>query len=374
MISITPPGAPYHRLARTGRQRWWRPLVGVLALLGGALLVGCAIFGVATIVAEITDRPTDADGLPVFGPVVDTALLVLSVAVALPLTMAVTRWVERRPAGSLSSVLGRVRWRWLGTCLLTAAPAITVMLVGSHLLLRATGDEMVLVGPLDAWVGWPAFAAGLLMIVTLVPFQAAAEEYLFRGWLLQAFGTWLRSPWPGLVVQAVLFAAAHGWGTVWGFADLVVMGLLCGWLTVRTGGLEAAVALHVVNNVSAFGLAAAFGGLTVDETMADAPWQLVLVDVLVLLAYTWLVARAADRRALATAAPGGGSPERPGGGSPGRPGGDSEADAGVAHPDGRSVWPVGSVDGDGPAVGPAPGSAARRSPGWSNAGARRQAG
>jgi membrane protease YdiL (CAAX protease family) len=103
-------------------------------------------------------------------------------------------------------------------------------------------------------------------------------------------------------VQAVLFAAAHGWGTVWGFTDLVVMGLLCGWLTVRTGGLEAAVAMHVVNNVSAFGLAAAFGGLTVDETMADAPWQLVLVDVLVLLAYTWLVARAADRRALATVA------------------------------------------------------------------------
>ncbi|MEV5765740.1 CPBP family intramembrane glutamic endopeptidase [Micromonospora sp. NPDC052213] len=303
MISSTPPGAPYHRLARTGRQRWWRSLVGVLALLGGALLVGCALFGVATVVAEITGTPTDADGLPVFGPVVDTALLVLSVAVALPVTMAVARGVERRPAGSLSSVLGRVRWRWLGTCLLTATPAITVMLLGTHLLLRATGDEMVLLGPLDAWVGWPAFVAALLMVVALVPFQAAAEEYLFRGWLLQAFGTWLRSPWPGMVVQAVLFAAAHGWGTVWGFADLVVMGLLCGWLTVRTGGLEAAVALHVVNNVGAFGLAAAFGGLAVDETMADAPWQLVLVDVLVLLAYTWLVARAADRRALATVAP-----------------------------------------------------------------------
>ncbi|MEU4639865.1 type II CAAX endopeptidase family protein [Micromonospora sp. NPDC023814] len=357
MISSTPPGAPYHRLARTGRQRWWRSLVGVLALLGGALLVGCALFGVAAVVAEVTGTPTDADGLPVFGPVVDTALLVLSVAVALPLTMAVARWVERRPAGGLSSVLGRVRWRWLGSCLLTAAPAITVMLVGTHLLLRATGDEMVLLGPLDAWVGWPAFVAGLLMVVALVPFQAAAEEYLFRGWLLQAFGTWLRSPWPGMVVQAVLFAAAHGWGTVWGFADLVVMGLLCGWLTVRTGGLEAAVALHVVNNVSAFGLAAAFGGLAVDETMADAPWQLVLVDVLVLLAYTWLVARAADRRALATVAPGAGSPDRPGTGSPdypdggspgrrgggssGRPGGDLGTDGGPACPGGRSAWPVG---------------------------------
>ena len=180
------------------------------------------------------------------------------------------------------------------------------------------------------------------MIVALVPFQSAAEEYLFRGWLLQAFGTWLRSPWPGVVVQAVLFAAAHGWGTVWGFADLVVMGLLCGWLTVHTGGLEAAVALHVVNNVSAFGLAAAFGGLAVDETMADAPWQLVLVDVLVMLAYTWLVARAADRHALATVAAGGGAPDRPGFGASGRPGGDPPADDGPAYPGERSAWPVGA--------------------------------
>ncbi|MET9522895.1 CPBP family intramembrane glutamic endopeptidase [Streptomyces coeruleorubidus] len=47
-----------------------------------------------------------------------------------------------------------------------------------------------------------------------------------------------------MIPQAVLFAAAHGWGTKWGFIGLLVFGGVCGWLTIRTGGLEAAVALH----------------------------------------------------------------------------------------------------------------------------------
>ena len=55
--------------------------------------------------------------------------------------------------------------------------------------------------------------------------------------------------------------------------------------------------------MTAFAMAAAFGGLTVDETMADAPWQLVLVDVLMLSAYALVVDRVAARRGLATVVP-----------------------------------------------------------------------
>ncbi|MEU1247369.1 CPBP family intramembrane glutamic endopeptidase [Micromonospora arida] len=302
MLRSAPPGSPYHRLGRTERHRWWRPMVGTVALAASALVIVCLLFGVATAVAELTDRPYDADGLPTFGPIPDAALLIASLALMLPLLFGAAWLVERRPAGTLSSVLGRLRWSWLGRCLLIATPLIIVMLVGADLLLGLT-DESSVLGPADTWVGGPEFAAGLLMVLLLVPFQAAAEEYAFRGWLLQAVGAYLRSPWPAIALQAVLFAGAHGWGTGWGFLDLAFMGALAGWLTVRTGGLEAAIALHVVNNVIGFALAAAFGGLTVDETMADAPWQLVLVDILVLSAYALVVDRLAARRGLATVVP-----------------------------------------------------------------------
>jgi hypothetical protein len=103
----------------------------------------------------------------------------------------------------------------------------------------------------------------------------------------------------------------HGWGTPWGFADLVVFGVLTGYLTIRTGGLEAAIALHVVNNLVAAGLAAALGQFSIDETAADLPWQMVLVDVPVLVAYTLVVLWLAKRRRLAVVSPAGPAPVVP---------------------------------------------------------------
>ncbi|MFG2046383.1 CPBP family intramembrane glutamic endopeptidase [Micromonospora sp. NPDC048935] len=302
MLRTAPPGSPYHRLGHTDRHRVWKPIVGTLALLASAAVVTGLLFGVAAVVGELTNRPYDADGFPTFGPIPDAALLLASLALLLPLVLGTAWLVQSRPAGTLSSVLGRLRWGWLGRCLLIATPLIIVMLFGADLLLGLT-DEGSVLDPVTTWVGWPEFAAGLLMVLLLVPFQAAAEEYAFRGWLLQAVGAYLRTPWPAITLQAVLFAAAHGWGTVWGFLDLAFMGALMGWLAIRTGGIEAAIALHVVNNLTGFTLAAAFGELAADETMADSPWQLVLVDVVVLSAYALVVDRLAARRGLATVVP-----------------------------------------------------------------------
>ncbi|CAM5341473.1 hypothetical protein SGRIM128S_04708 [Streptomyces griseomycini] len=126
-----------------------------------------------------------------------------------------------------------------------------------------------------AWVGLRQFLTSLAVLAVFVPLQAAAEEYVFRGWLTQAVGAFLRSPWLAVLPQAALFATAHGWGTTWGFTDLLLFGLVTGWLTIRTGGLEAAIALHVLNNLLAFGVSAAVvDGLSSDDTAADASWQL----------------------------------------------------------------------------------------------------
>ncbi len=149
------------------------------------------------------------------------------------------------------------------------------------------------------WVGLPDFLVGLAMVCALVPFQAAAEEYVFRGWLTQAVGAWLRSPWLAILPQAPLFAAAHGWGTPWGFADLMVFALVAGVLTARTGGLEAAIGLHVLNNLLAMGVSAAIvGALASEETAADMDWMSVCVDVVMLCAYAALVLRVAGRRGI----------------------------------------------------------------------------
>ncbi|WP_206024946.1 CPBP family intramembrane glutamic endopeptidase [Micromonospora zingiberis] len=302
-IRSAPAGTPYHRLARTTAHRWWRPMVGTLLVLVVVPLLFVLLAAPFWIAAELTGQPDDADGIASFGPLADTALLLLSLGVMTPVVLLAARWVQARPAGSVSSVTGRLRWRWLAVCLLLSVPTVTLMVGGLVGLLVVTGDWTDAdTGPMS-WVGLRTLAISMAVLLPLVPLQAAAEEYLCRGWLLQAVGAYLRSPWIAIVPQALLFAAAHGWGTRWGFADLTLFGLVTGWLTVRTGGLEAAIGLHVVNNLVALGLAAATGDLASDATAADAPWHLLAVNLFVMVGYALVVDRLAARRGLAATVP-----------------------------------------------------------------------
>jgi len=284
----------YHHLART---RFWRVLLGSLfvTVAGTVAAIGLMLF--VTSLAALAGRPDGVDGVPSFGDRADLALSFLMIAALLPVVLVARRWIQRRPAGTLSSVTGRLRWRWLLTCLPVAAVAVVVLMLGGSAL---AGDAGVDTADL---VGWGPFLLSTLVLVLVVPPQAAAEEYLMRGWLLQAFGSWHRRPWIPILLQAVVFASLHGWGTPWGFADLVVFGVVAGWLTVRTGGLEAAIALHLANNLISSVAAAAFGDLGTDTTAADMPWQFMAIDVPVLLAYALVVVRLARRAGVAGESP-----------------------------------------------------------------------
>jgi uncharacterized protein len=276
------PDAAYHHLAVHPRQRWWKPVLAALALVVVAVIIQVILFAVAYIGVVIVERPADLEQTPELPGYLEVGLGLASIAIALPLVLLAVRFIQSRPAGSVSSVLGRLRWGWLGLCLVLAAVTTVLMLAGSIGLLYLTGDPDASLTS-GEWVGLGAFLGGLAMLVALVPLQAAAEEYVFRGWLLQAIGAFARSPWPAIAVQAVLFAALHGWGTPWGFVDLVAFGAILGWLTVRTGGLEAAIALHVTNNLISMGLAAVDGSLTLEETAADMPWPVLIVDVVTIV-------------------------------------------------------------------------------------------
>ena len=291
---------PYHRLARTDAHRWWRPIVGTLFIVFAGGAVGIGGYLAAGAAAALAGRPDNADEMPSFGALPDLALGFLGIAAFLPIVLLAARWIQRRPAGTLSSVTGRLRWRWLLVCLPVALVAIVLFLGGGLALAGATGSDT---GLDDALAGWGPFVVSMVVLLVVVPPQAAAEEYLMRGWLLQGVGTWFRRPWVPIAVQALVFAALHGWGTPWGFADLTVFAVVAGWLTVRTGGLEAAIALHLMNNVVGSGLAAAYGDLGMDETAADMPWQLAAVDLPVLLGYAAVILWLARRRGLTVTAP-----------------------------------------------------------------------
>ena len=98
----------------------------------------------------------------------------------------------------------------------------------------------------------------LLSVISLllIPFQAAFEEVLFRGYLMQGFATVLRNRWFPLIMTSVLFGLMHAFNPEvkeFGFLTMVpqyvLFGLIFGVITILDDGIEAAMGAHTANNI-----------------------------------------------------------------------------------------------------------------------------
>jgi uncharacterized protein len=92
--------------------------------------------------------------------------------------------------------------------------------------------------------------------VLFIPFQAAFEEILFRGYLMQGFSALVKSRWFPLIMTSVLFGLMHAFNPEvkeFGFFTMIpqyiVFGLVFGIITILDDGIEAAMGAHTANNI-----------------------------------------------------------------------------------------------------------------------------
>jgi hypothetical protein len=255
---VTPPGAPpydtpqpYALLMRARDWAWWRPLLG--------LLLFAVLYGVAAVVLVLVVLVTGVVPDLAMLDLTDVAVLLvtnLSLIVAIPIVWVCWLVPHGLPIGWSSSVLGRLRWRlmlpWTWRALATLGVAVAASLL---IAVAVTGVDVTGPGSSFPWM--------LLVVLATTPLQAAAEEYVFRGYLSQSIAGWIGRPRAGAVVAAVvsatLFSAAHGPQDFQTFLYRFAIGLALSAAVWLTGGLEAAIALHAVNNVVIFLLAGALG-------------------------------------------------------------------------------------------------------------------
>jgi len=156
------------------------------------------------------------------------------------------RVLHKRPFSSLIYPLGHFRW---GLYALSAGLWLALSAAGDMVLaLLQPGNYVFTFEPARFW----PYA---LVAVLLLPVQVAAEELLFRGYLTQGFGlAWGR--WAAWLIPAVMFGLLHGFNPEVGAYGLLLMmpiyigiGLVLGWITLRSAGLEAALGLHLANNL-----------------------------------------------------------------------------------------------------------------------------
>lgn len=292
---------PYNLLLRTSRARGWHFFAGVALALAVMLGISVVVFGVCAGIAALIDDPaivSDTDVEDFTGPF---GLLVTNLMLAslIPGCLLAVRAVHRERPGWLNSVTGRLRPRLLVTSLVLTV-VIQAVSFALYFLLDALGVDIGGESTEGGWAGWTSFLALMVVILCTTPLQAAGEEYLFRGYFMQAFGIWTRSPWIPAVISGLAFAAAHGPQDPWLFSDRFLFGMAAWWLTVRTGGLEAAIAFHVVTNLYALTLAAAADELDSTLVISDVPAAAALLDMATILVIAWVLDRNARRLGVAT--------------------------------------------------------------------------
>ncbi len=95
-----------------------------------------------------------------------------------------------------------------------------------------------------------------IVSVLFIPFQAAFEEVLFRGYLMQGFAALIKNRWFPLIMTSVLFGLMHAFNPEvkeFGFLTMmpqyIVFGLIFGIITILDDGIEAAMGAHTANNI-----------------------------------------------------------------------------------------------------------------------------
>lgn len=288
MVAHKPPLPPfphpepreYHQMLRTWNYAWWRPAVGIVAVIVGAFvlaplaLLPVLMLGVLTEPGSFSENFDKAANLQSVGPA-SLLYLNLTLASAILVCWAAMRLLHRMRPRWLSSVVPKIRWKLLFIFMGLAVVALVAQFIVSQLMPSASSPGAT--DHLNHLTGTTLVLALVVLLTT--PLQAAGEEYVFRGYLMQAIGSWSRNRWIALVGTATLFALAHGVQNFPLFFDRFTFGIIAGWLVIRTGGLEVGIAMHILNNFVAFGYALLFSDLTSTLNVSEVGWANIPVTI-----------------------------------------------------------------------------------------------
>jgi membrane protease YdiL (CAAX protease family) len=136
-----------------------------------------------------------------------------------------------------------VRWRLVLGGLLLAGVVMTGVVGVAAVTGQSIDPPLWKVSP--NLVGRTLYA---LMAISLLVLAAAAEELVFRGWLLKQSAAYVRDPVVLMILNGLLFAAIHLDPNIDAFLVRAAMGAGLTWMALRLGGIELGIGAHAANN------------------------------------------------------------------------------------------------------------------------------
>lgn len=234
--------------ARLGLNDFWR--YAATFFLAISLLVMSSVCAVMILVfttrgIDLTTGTLDLSKLPAPGFLL--ANLVPFTFILVGLWIGV-RLLHKRPFISLINPALKFDWRRFG---FSAAVWVVISVLSDLVLSLLQPGNYVF--NLDL----PALLPVLLISLVFLPLQVAGEELFFRGYLTQGIGHRFGF-WAAWIIPSLFFGLLHGanpevgaYGMLMTMPLYIGMGLLLGWITLRSESLELALGAHLANNLYA---------------------------------------------------------------------------------------------------------------------------
>jgi hypothetical protein len=238
-----------------GKNSFWRYVVMFAAVLlvsntiGGIPMFIAYAKRVATnpeIIAKITANPSDLSVLG-FDPNIGLLMMLFPFLTGLLTFIILIKPLNARSIWQTINGTSSVRWSrffisaFFWTLLCAAYLFIYKGIDPSNFILNNSSSTLlILIG----------------ISIVLLPFQAAFEEILFRGYLMQGFAVLALNRWFPLIMTSLLFGLMHAFNPEireFGFFTMmpqyIMFGLLFGITTILDDGIEVALGAHTANNV-----------------------------------------------------------------------------------------------------------------------------
>lgn len=264
----------YLDLVYQGRNDWWRYVLAVLLILCMWQILGAipSIFLLILAMANgISMGNIGTGSLPGVDPAVSFVVLMLaSVFFVLGVYLAV-RLIHRRPFRTIITPARSIAWGRL-----FQGFGVWFVLAG----LTSMVEALLYPGRYVWTPDLEHFIPFVFLALILVPIQTSAEEFFFRGYILQGVGLRVRNIWALSVISGILFMVPHFLNPE-ASVNYALMGLyyfsmgaFLAYITLRDGRLELALGVHAANNL----FSALFANYTVTVMPSPSLFTVTVLD------------------------------------------------------------------------------------------------
>jgi uncharacterized protein len=239
----------------TGKNNLWRYVVLIVLIFTATNTIGSLPISVISLIKSVSDPDvlskiaSDLNYLTDFG--IDRNIMLMLVLfpfiVGLATYMFLIKPMHSKVFINTITSNGSIRWKRV-----IISGGVWMILMAVYLFVYIGFD------PSNFVINNKSSSLVVLSVVSflLIPFQAAFEEVIFRGYLMQGFTLLLPYRLFPVIVTSTLFALMHSlnpevkeYGFLSVMPQYLTFGMIFGILTILDDGIEAALGAHAANNI-----------------------------------------------------------------------------------------------------------------------------